>query len=229
MKKIIFNLILAGVFMNFGYPILVDEWRDFQFKNSDMEALKNMSADELMNRFEFVLDKIDFENSDLKETTRSTNSTAKASSKSKTSPAQKVERPKVFVPKQGTSEARKKILAESQKHIGLPYSYGSMDPAKGFDCSGFARFVYKESIKVNLPRTSSSQFVADGGKLLDYKDLQPGDLMFFSHSGNRIQHVGIFVEPGKFIHAPRTGRRISVDNYNGYWENHFVKGKTFLQ
>ena len=78
MKKIIFNLILAGVFMNFGYPILVDEWRDFQFKNSDMEALKNMSADELMNRFEFVLDKIDFENTDLKETTKS-NSTARAS------------------------------------------------------------------------------------------------------------------------------------------------------
>ena len=58
--------------MNFGYPILVDEWRDFQFKNSDMEALKNMSADELMNRFDFVLDKIDFENTDLKETTKST-------------------------------------------------------------------------------------------------------------------------------------------------------------
>ena len=104
-----------------------------------------------------------------------------------------------------------------------------MDPAKGFDCSGFARFVYKESINVNLPRTSSSQFVADGGKLVEYIDLQPGDLMFFSHSGSRIQHVGIFVKPGKFIHAPRTGRRISVDNYNGYWKTHFVKGKTFLQ
>ena len=86
MKKIIFNLILAGVFMNFGYPILVDEWRDFQFKNSDMEALKNMSADELMNRFEFVLEKIEFENTDLKETTRS-NSKVKASSESNTSQA----------------------------------------------------------------------------------------------------------------------------------------------
>ena len=214
--------------MNFGYPILVNECRDFQFKNSDMEALKNMSADELMNRFELVLEKIDFENTDLKETTRS-NSEVKASSKSNTSQPQKVERPKVNTTNLGTSEARKKILAESEKHIGLPYSYGSMDPAKGFDCSGFARFVYKESINVNLPRTSSSQFVADGGKLVEYKDLQPGDLMFFSHSGSRIQHVGIFVKPGKFIHAPRTGRRISVDNYNDYWETHFVKGKTFLQ
>lgn len=228
MKKIIFNLILAGVFMNFGYPILVNEWRDFQFKNSEMEALKNMSADELMNRFELVLEKIDFDNIDGKEKSKSY-STAKASTTRKTAPTQKAERPKVIFPKQGISDAREKILAESQKHIGLPYSYGSMDPAKGFDCSGFARFVYKESIEVNLPRTSSSQFVADGGKLLDYKDLQPGDLMFFSHSGSHIQHVGIFVEPGKFIHAPRTGRRISVDNYNGYWENHFVKGKTFLQ
>ena len=47
MKKLLFNLILAGLFMNFGYPILVDKWRDYQFKNSDMEALKNMSADDL--------------------------------------------------------------------------------------------------------------------------------------------------------------------------------------
>ena len=47
MKKLLFNLILAGLFMNFGYPILVDKWRDYQFKNSDMEALKNMSADGL--------------------------------------------------------------------------------------------------------------------------------------------------------------------------------------
>tara|TARA_B100000900_G_scaffold415547_1_gene445916 strand:+ start:1512 stop:2198 length:687 start_codon:yes stop_codon:yes gene_type:complete len=228
MKKILFNLILAGVFMNFGYPILLNEWRDFQFKNSDMEALKNMSADELMNRFELVLEKIEFDETDFKETSKSY-STAKISIKSKISPKPSVERPKVDPPKLEISDARKKILAESHKHIGLPYRYGSMDPAKGFDCSGFARFIYKESIKVNLPRTSSSQFVAEGGKLLDYKDLQPGDLMFFSHSGSRIQHVGIFVESGKFIHAPRTGRRISVDDYNGYWENHFVKGKTFLQ
>lgn len=47
MKKLLFNLILAGLFMNFGYPILVDKWRDYQFKNSDMEALKNMSAVDL--------------------------------------------------------------------------------------------------------------------------------------------------------------------------------------
>ena len=62
MKKLLFNLILAGLFMNFGYPLLVDKWRDYQFKNSDMEALKNMSADDLMNRFELVLEKIDFDN-----------------------------------------------------------------------------------------------------------------------------------------------------------------------
>ena len=181
MKKIIFNLILAGVFMNFGYPILVDEWRDFQFKNSDMEALKNMSADELMNRFDFVLDKIDFENTDLKETTKSTQR-QEHHPRAKPLQYKKLKDQKYLYLNKELRMQEKKILAESQKHIGLPYSYGSMDPAKGFDCSGFARFVYKESINVNLPRTSSSQFVADGGKLVEYKDLQPGDLMFFSHS-----------------------------------------------
>ena len=228
MKKLLFNLILAGLFMNFGYPILIDKWRDYQFKNSDMEALKNMSADDLMNRFELVLEKIDFDIPST-EQIKTTKTTTRKSTKGENTLKPKVERPKVNIPKLGISDARRKILAESQRHIGLPYIYGSMDPTKGFDCSGFARYVYKKSIGAELPRTSSRQFVATGGKLVDYKDLKPGDLMFFSHSGNGIQHVGIFIEPGKFIHAPRTGRRISIENFNGYYQNHFVKGKTFLQ
>lgn len=63
MKKIVFNLVLAGLFMNFGFPILIDEWRDYQFNHSKILQLKNMSADELMNRFdEVVLEIIEFEN-----------------------------------------------------------------------------------------------------------------------------------------------------------------------
>lgn len=227
MRKIIFNLMLAGLFMNFGYPILIDEWRNYQFNHSKILQLKNMSADELMNRFdEVVLEIIEFENPSPEQAKGKTDN--RKPTETKTTRKQKV-RPIVNTTKLEISDARRRILETSKKYLGLPYIYGAMDPSKGFDCSGFARFVYKESIDVELPRTSSSQFVAIGGKLVDYNNLKPGDLMFFSHSGNGIQHVGIFIEPGKFIHAPRTGRRISIDNFNGYYQNHFVKGKTFLQ
>ena len=227
MKKIVFNLVLAGLFMNFGYPILIDEWRDYQFNHSKILQLKNMSAEELMNRFdEVVLEIIEFENPSPEQVKGKTDN--RKPTETKTTRQQKV-RPIVNTTKLKISDARGRILETSKKYLGLPYIYGAMDPSKGFDCSGFARFVYKESIDVELPRTSSSQFVATGGKLVDYNNLKPGDLMFFSHSGNGIQHVGIFIEPGKFIHAPRTGRRISIDNFNGYYQNHFVKGKTFLQ
>ena len=227
MKKIVFNLVLAGLFMNFGYPILIDEWRDYQFNHSKILQLKNMSADELMNRFdEVVLEIIEFENPSPEQAKGKTDN--RKPTETKRTRKQKV-RPIVNTTKLEISDARGRILETSKKYLGLPYIYGAMDPSKGFDCSGFARFVYKESIDVELPRTSSSQFVATGGKLVDYDDLKPGDLMFFSHSGNGIQHVGIYIEPGKFIHAPRTGRRISIDNFNGYYQNHFVKGKTFLQ
>ena len=142
---------------------------------------------------------------------------------------EKYKRESVSLPKMNISAARMAVLKESQKHIGIPYSYGSMDHASGFDCSGLVGYVYNKSISLKLPRSSRSQFAANGGKFLEYKDLQPGDLMFFSHNGQNIQHVGIYIEEGRFIHAPRTGRRITIDEYSRYWRQHFVKGKSYLQ
>ena len=52
--------------------------------------------------------------------------------------------------------------------------------------------------------------------------------MFFSFHGNSIQHVAIFINKDQFIHAPKTGRRISIDRMNKYLIQSFVKGKTYL-
>ena len=53
--------------------------------------------------------------------------------------------------------------------------------------------------------------------------------MFFSHTGKSINHVGIYVGEEKFIHAPRTGRRISVDELGRYWKQRFVKGRSIVK
>jgi murein DD-endopeptidase len=222
MKRFLSNIILAGLFMNFGYPEVQYQYNKWRFKDSLMAEIKNMDVNDFMSISSKYLEEIHPEY-EKPTTTNSSKSTSKSEKIKKYQPVS------VSPSTMDISSARKAVLKESQRHIGLPYSYGSMDPSSGFDCSGFVGYVYDKSISVKLPRSSRSQFAADGGIFLEYKDLQPGDLMFFSHNGQNIQHVGIYVEEGKFIHAPRTGRRITIDEYSKYWRQHFVKGKSYLQ
>jgi cell wall-associated NlpC family hydrolase len=100
------------------------------------------------------------------------------------------------------------LLAKAKACIGVPYRWGGMS-TKGFDCSGFVRFVFG-SCGIDLDRTSRSQ--AEQGDPIDLAKIQPGDLLFFSTQGMRkgISHVGIYLGEGQFIHAaswsgPRRG------------------------
>ncbi len=92
----------------------------------------------------------------------------------------------------------RKLLATAKSHLGQPYVYGSAGPSS-FDCSGFTLYVFKK-VGVNLPHLASAQ--AKYGSRIDKQDLRPGDLVFFSYHGSRnIEHVGIYVGNGEFIHA----------------------------
>lgn len=107
------------------------------------------------------------------------------------------------------------IINTALKYLGVKYSYGNSSP-KGFDCSGFTRYVFNEQ-DISLTRTSHSQF-AEGQRIAQSKDLKPGDLVFFGgeNAPNRVGHVGIVVDVDKetgrftFVHASRQG--IKVDN-----------------
>jgi cell wall-associated NlpC family hydrolase len=99
---------------------------------------------------------------------------------------------------------------------GKPYIYGGTGP-QGYDCSGLVMMSWRAA-GVSLPRVvpdqaSATHYVARG-------DLQPGDIVFFDNYG----HDGLYVGGGMFIHAPRTGRVVSVDPMAGYWDAHFVRG-----
>jgi len=95
------------------------------------------------------------------------------------------------------------LLETAKTYLGTPYHYGGTTP-KGFDCSGFVRFVFG-SLGFGLERSSSSQ--ARQGEPVDLKQIQPGDLLFFNTRGtkNRISHVGIYLGQGQFIHAGSWG------------------------
>lgn len=111
----------------------------------------------------------------------------------------------------------------STKYIGVRYSYGGTT-SKGFDCSGYVRQVFKELGITSLDRTSAGMY--GQGESVKKSDLQPGDLVFFNTSGNRVSHVGIYIGSGKFIHASTSKGVIKTSiNDKYYWGNKYVGAK----
>ena len=118
------------------------------------------------------------------------------------------------VPDVGSRAAR---VALSQ--VGVPYRYGGASPG-GFDCSGLVQYSYRQ-VGATIPRTT--------GQLWRYtqpvsrSDLRPGDVLFFSIAG-RMQHVGLYLGDGQFVHAPKSGRTVSVASLaDAFYQSAFLR------
>ena len=114
---------------------------------------------------------------------------------------------------------RKELIEYAESLLNSPYRYGGRSP-KGFDCSGFTFYIFKEVLKKEIPRSSSQQ--AKMGKPVKLKQCQPGDLIFFANNGNRIDHVGIIQKRSKgkiwMIHASSSQGLISEEILSSsYW------------
>ena len=110
------------------------------------------------------------------------------------------------------------LLAESM--IGSPYKYGGSSP-KGFDCSGLVYYTHQQ-LNISVPRTTRQQAAHTKGKPLS--SAQPGDILFFRIYGDRISHVGIYAGKNQFIHAPKSGKKVSYANVNDpFWRDRLVK------
>jgi hypothetical protein len=106
----------------------------------------------------------------------------------------------------------------------IRYRRGGHEPSTGFDCSGFVRYVFKHSVGIVLPSDSASQFHI--GATVDRTDMKTGDLVFFRIHGKRVSHVGIYLDHGRFIHSPSSGKTVSINRLDdGYWAKHFVGAK----
>jgi cell wall-associated NlpC family hydrolase len=114
----------------------------------------------------------------------------------------------------------------AERFIGIPYRWGGDNVVDGMDCSGFVRAVYN-LCGVNIPRTSGEQFRT--GEKVDRDSLKDGDLVFFGSSSERINHVGIYVGNGRFVHAPRRGDEIKVSTLDEkYFAGRFVGGRRYF-
>ncbi len=112
------------------------------------------------------------------------------------------------------------LLLQAMSLLGVAYRFGGNSPVNGLDCSGFVRYVFQKSLKVNLPRTAAE--MARVGKPVDRSELAAGDLVFFNTRGFAYSHVGMYMGNGKFIHAPRTGKNVEVVSMgDSYWQKRF--------
>jgi len=101
-----------------------------------------------------------------------------------------------------------------------PYHYGGKDPENGFDCSGYVDHVFQHALGITLPRTSHE--LSHAGMPINYKQLRPGDLVFYNTQHSAFSHVGIYVGENKFVHAPKSGSRIRVEIMNEkYWQKRY--------
>lgn len=124
---------------------------------------------------------------------------------------------------------RMSMVKEAGSYAGIPYRYGGKSPAEGFDCSGFANYIYN---RFGFKTAGPTHELALLGVPKERSTLQAGDLVFFG-SDEKISHVGIVVtgESDKltFIHSS-TSSGIRTDAVDGseYWEKRYLFGRDLI-
>ena len=123
--------------------------------------------------------------------------------------------------RQSVGDTASNLVFDAMGFLGVPYRRGGTNANTGFDCSGFVRSMFEQSVGKVLPRRASEQAAAT--EKIDKQDLKPGDLVFFNTMRQTFSHVGIYVGDNKFIHSPKPGQQVRVDDMRqAYWDRRFT-------
>ncbi len=145
---------------------------------------------------------------------------------SKTKPLPLSQRESQDLVKGGKGDIGTIAARTAERFVGIPYRWGGNNVVEGMDCSGFVRAVYN-LCGINIPRTSAEQFRV--GESVGRTELQDGDLVFFGATSVKINHVGIYVGGGRFVHAPRRGDEIKVSTLDEtYFSGRFIGAKRYF-
>lgn len=114
------------------------------------------------------------------------------------------------------------LVGSAMNFLGVPYKRGGNSPELGFDCSGFTRHIFEHTLGLVLPHRAEQQANGSGLAPVQREQLEPGDLVFFNTMRRAFSHVGIYIGDGKFIHAPRSGGEVRVEDMGqSYWAKRF--------
>lgn len=118
------------------------------------------------------------------------------------------------------------VIKTAKKHIGTKYIFGGTTP-KGFDCSGFVQYVFKQN-GFSLPRTADEQYKL-GKRVKKRAELEPGDLVFFTTYEKGASHCGIYLGKNQFIHVS-SSKGVRIDSLdNSYWKPRWYGGKHIVK
>ncbi|MFT4991108.1 MAG: cell wall-associated NlpC family hydrolase [Polaromonas sp.] len=122
--------------------------------------------------------------------------------------------------RQHVSLKASELVVHAIGFLGVPYQRGGNTVETGFDCSGFVKAIYEQTVGLVLPRRAEQQAAATQN--IERKELLPGDLVFFNTMRRAFSHVGIYIGDGKFIHAPKPGAEVRVESLaTTYWNRRF--------
>ena len=129
--------------------------------------------------------------------------------------------------RQNVAEKTSDLVVTAMGFLGVPYRLGGTSAETGFDCSGFVRAIYSQTMGKVLPRVSAEQ--ANATKQIDREELKPGDLVFFNTMRRTFSHVGIYLGDNHFLHAPRTGAEVRVESMDSsYWVQRYNGARRIL-
>jgi hypothetical protein len=121
------------------------------------------------------------------------------------------------------------IVETAKRFLGIKYVWAANGP-DCFDCSGFTKYVFKQN-GITLPRYSGHQ--ANVGTTVSFDELQKGDLVFFDTEHKfrgKVNHVGIYIGDGKFIHASSAGKRVMITSFKEkpFYKQRFLRGERVI-
>lgn len=115
-------------------------------------------------------------------------------------------------------DAAGELVLAALNFLDRPYRRGGQNAETGFDCSGFTRHLFGQTLGIELPRRVDEQAHAGALRPVPPQALRVGDLVFFNTLRRTFSHVGLYLGDGRFIHAPRSGAQIRVESLaTAYW------------
>ena len=130
-----------------------------------------------------------------------------------------------------TISITQKIVKYAKAKLGQKYVWGATGP-RTFDCSGFTQKVFLSTTGIKIPRVSRNQ--AKVGKYVKYEELKCGDMVFFDTEkkySKKVNHVGIYLDNGNFIHASSARKKIIITSFNKkpFYKKRFLWGRRVIQ
>lgn len=120
----------------------------------------------------------------------------------------------------GIDTGRQDIVTAARSRLGTPYRMGGADP-RGFDCSGFICWVYRQVYGISLPHRAAELYKR--GRTVRLRDAVPGDLIFFSGARKGVPaHAGIYLGSGRFIHSTSSRGVVETQMSRPYYRNRLI-------